>query len=348
MSNYRAHMERRAYKENMRIVEIGPDDSEAVASYAGLVNASHHAHAPWMQPLTAARAAAEQRYGWDGDLPRRLLGYDDAGDPACLGEVAFSTRENLRSAFFDIRVRPDRVRQGLGSEMLAHLERLSLEIGRPLTGLFGLDSPAARGFAEAHGYPLASADIIRRMVPGRTSPQTLAELRAEAEERAGDYVLEEIAGCCSPAQRAEIAEVTAAINDAPTDDLEWEDEVFDPERIAAYETAQVAGGMRLYRVVARHRGSGEIGGHTVVVVDTEAPEWAYQHDTAVVRDHRGHRLGLLLKCAMVEWMGRVEPQIRSIDTWNAESNDHMIAVNEQLGYDVMGRELVFQRHLPSG
>ena len=30
--------------------------------------------------------------------------------------------------------------------------------------------------------------------------------------------------------------------------------------------------MRLYRVIARHRETGEIGGHTVVAVDAEAPD----------------------------------------------------------------------------
>ena len=51
---------------------------------------------------------------------------------------------------------------------------------------------------------------------------------------------------------------------------------------------------------------------------------------------------------MVSGCADAEPQIRSLDTWNAESNDHMIGVNELLGYRVMGRELVFQRHLTSG
>ena len=72
---------------------------------------------------------------------------------------------------------------------------------------------------------------------------------------------------------------------------------------------------------------------------------AHQHDTSVLREHRGHRLGLLLKAEMMRWLAEQEPQIAAIDTWNAETNDHMIAVNERLGYRVMGRELAFQRRL---
>jgi hypothetical protein len=99
----------------------------------------------------------------------------------------------------------------------------------------------------------------------------------------------------------------------------------------------------LYRVIARHRVNGDIAGLTVVTVDSENPARGEQEDTSVVRAHRGHRLGLLLKADMMRWLAATEPQLETLDTWNAESNDHMIGVNERLGYRVMGRELQFQR-----
>ena len=143
----------------------------------------------------------------------------------------------------------------------------------------------------------------------------------------------------------QLSQVSAAINDAPLDDLELEDEAYPPERIRAYERAQEASGIRLYRVLARHRATGDLGGHTVVAVDTERPHLGDQHDTAVARDHRGHRLGALLKADMMLWLAEAEPQLETIDTWNAESNDHMVGINELLGYRIMGRELQFQRRL---
>jgi RimJ/RimL family protein N-acetyltransferase len=80
-------------------------------------------------------------------------------------------------------------------------------------------------------------------------------------------------------------------------------------------------------------------------VDTESPSHGHQHDTSVVRGHRGHRLGLLLKADMMRWLADAEPQLETIDTWNAESNAHMIAVNERLGYRALGRTLQYQRSL---
>jgi hypothetical protein len=48
---------------------------------------------------------------------------------------------------------------------------------------------------------------------------------------------------------------------------------------------------------------------------------------------------------MMGWLAEQEPQIETLGTWNAETNDHMIAVNERLGYRVEGRQLAFQRRL---
>ena len=82
-----------------------------------------------------------------------------------------------------------------------------------------------------------------------------------------------------------------------------------------------------------------------MVVEADRPWLAEQHDTSVVRAHRGHRLGLLLKLEMLRWLAEDEPRLETIDTWNAESNDHMVAINEALGYRPLGRGLTFQRSL---
>jgi GNAT superfamily N-acetyltransferase len=121
--------------------------------------------------------------------------------------------------------------------------------------------------------------------------------------------------------------------------------VFSPERLATYEDATLSRGDGLYRLVARHRDSGELAGHTIVAVESRRPAVARQHDTAVARAHRGHRLGVLLKTGMLLWLAEAEPQIETVDTHNAESNDHMIAVNEALGYRVMARSVEFQTSL---
>ncbi|MGH8939767.1 MAG: GNAT family N-acetyltransferase, partial [Actinomycetes bacterium] len=121
--------------------------------------------------------------------------------------------------------------------------------------------------------------------------------------------------------------------------------VFSPERIRAFEVAQKAHGRRMYQLVARHRETGVLAGHTVIGVESEQPWYGSQFDTSVLAAHRGHRLGLLLKIGMLRWLAEEEPQLRILDTWNAASNDHMIAVNEALGYQVVATGGEFQRYL---
>jgi RimJ/RimL family protein N-acetyltransferase len=90
-------------------------------------------------------------------------------------------------------------------------------------------------------------------------------------------------------------------------------------------------------VAARHDGTGEPAGLTEIAVDPADPVWGHQMITGVTREHRGHRLGLLVKIAMLEWLREAEPTLERIQTWNAESNRYMIAVNEALGYTILGQ-----------
>ena len=48
---------------------------------------------------------------------------------------------------------------------------------------------------------------------------------------------------------------------------------------------------------------------------------------------------------MMRWLAEAEPQLETVDTFNAESNDHMVGVNRALGYRVMGREYQFQEQI---
>jgi hypothetical protein len=48
---------------------------------------------------------------------------------------------------------------------------------------------------------------------------------------------------------------------------------------------------------------------------------------------------------MLLWLREAEPALTQLDTWNAESNNHMISINEQLNYFVVARALDYQKSL---
>ena len=57
--------------------------------------------------------------------------------------------------------------------------------------------------------------------------------------------------------------------------------------------------MHHYTVAGRHDATGELAALTEMAVDPADPGWGHQMFTAVTK-HRGHRLGLLMKIAMLD------------------------------------------------
>jgi GNAT superfamily N-acetyltransferase len=328
----------------MRITEI-TDPTEADIAMLCELRTTITAHdAPWMPPPTERALRVDLTLGWDGEAPRVYVGEHD-GRLVAVGALELPQRDNRHLAWCDVRVHPDVRRQGVGSEVLRHLMEVARDAGRRSAGTDGWESSSTIEFAERHGFECRSQAILRRLHVGQLNTDQVAKLVDEAAAEASAYELVRVKGHTPDALIEQVAEVTGAINDAPTDDLDVEDEVFPVERIRAYEHAIAARGQALYRLLARSTATGELAGQTIVAVHGDRPGLAHQHDTSVVRAHRGHRLGQLLKAGMLQWLADEQPQLEHIDTFNAESNDHMIDINERLGYVVVARELEFQRNL---
>lgn len=329
------------------IRSFGPDDADEVQAAVDLGNLVDDADSPWVRPGLLEQLVASLRHGWDGEPATPYL-MTHEGRVVALGEVSLTERENRHLAWLGVKVHPELRRRGYGTLLWRRLVEEARAAGRTSVATDGWEGDACVQFARSVGLEQKATEIMRRQHLAELAPGTAERLVERAQERATDYELIRIAGRTPPELVEAVAELSAAINDAPTDDLDIEDDVMSVERIAAYEASVEARGHRLYRLLARHRGTGELGGHTVVAVETARPGLAHQHDTAVARAHRGHRLGLLLKAGMVLWLAEAEPQVETVDTWNAESNGFMIGVNEDLGYRVMGRALEFQAPIGAG
>lgn len=326
----------------MQLVEFGPDDVDHCAAFLELTLQADEVDCPWEPVRTAYRQQMYMRHSWEGEPGRWFVAYDGR-KPIGTAVLDASDYDNLEMAWLTLRVAPAARRRGHGAAMLRALEDVALAMHRPLIGMDGWECEATRGFAEAGGYACRSI-AVRRVQHVREVPD-LEPLLVEARACAADYELVPVEGHAPDDLLPGLVAVTAAINDAPLDELDWEDEIYSPGRVRAYEHAQIASGFRLRRLVARHRRSGDVAGHTVVAVDSEQPEVAEQHDTSVARGHRGHRLGLLLKVEMLRRLLAEEPRLERIYTTNAASNRFMVAVNDRLGYRPLARSLEFQRRL---
>jgi len=321
---------------------FSPDDAGAVRSHVEVTNAVRCADSPWLPPLTEHEAVGMLTYGWDLE-PRVAFLALDGDDVVGVASFSISERDNLHLAWLGVEVHPTYRRCGHGAAMLDQLIERVRSLGRTSIGIDGWESEQVRAFAARHGLDQKAVGVNRRQLLADLDWAELDRSYAAAAAHASPYELVRRQGPTPADELEAMAVMVAAINDAPTDDLDIEDEVFDADRVRAYETAHEQRGIALHRVVARHKETGELAGHTVVGVDLERPELGEQHDTSVLGSHRGHRLGLLLKLEMLRWLRDEQPQLESIDTWNAESNDHMIGVNAAMGYQIMGRALEYQR-----
>lgn len=133
--------------------------------------------------------------------------------------------------------------------------------------------------------------------------------------------------------REQMAAIQARMStDAPAGDLELEPEIWDADRVAeADRIAERVGRLRL-TTVARHVESGEIVAYTQIDVPGDKPKVAYQEDTLVHAEHRGHRLGMLVKALNLQLLAQEAPAAERVHTWNAGENEHMLAINHALGF----------------
>jgi GNAT superfamily N-acetyltransferase len=273
--------------------------------------------------------------GWVGDPRETWLVADEDGVAGWyLLELPF--RDNKHLGVLDLMVRPDRQRHGLGTALLRHAAGRALADGRNLLTGYACAGSPGEAFVRSFGATGGLAEISRVLDLDTVAADGLAELRAEAQRAAADYSL---ISWISPAPDEyvdQVAAISGLLYDAPHDpNLEpW---AWDAARVRDTERRMRLQGVRAHTVAARHDASGELGGFTSVEVGPEQPDRGFQALTAVVRAHRGHRLGLLLKLAMMERLAQAEPQVRRLFTSNTETNEHMIAINERIGYRVLGK-----------
>jgi GNAT superfamily N-acetyltransferase len=273
--------------------------------------------------------------GWVGD-PRQTWLVADEGGVAGWYLLELPSRDNKHLGVLDVMVRPDRQRRGLGTALLEHAAGRALADGRSLLTGYARVGSAGEAFARSLGATPGLREIWRVLDLDDVPAGLLAGLRAQAEPAAAGYSLISWTTSTPEEYLDQVAAISSALFDAPHDPS-LEASVWDAARVRDTERRMRLQGVSAYTIAARHDASGELGGFTQVEISPEQPEWAFQALTAVVRAHRGHRLGLLLKVAMMERLAEAEPQLRHVLTSNAETNQHMIAINQTLGYRPLGR-----------
>lgn len=120
--------------------------------------------------------------------------------------------------------------------------------------------------------------------------------------------------------------------DTPSGALEFDEEVWDAARVALNDERHLLGGQTVQVTAAQHVATGEMCAFNELGIAPDRTAATQQIDTLVLSDHRGHRLGMLVKCAgLLSWRA-IAPESPRVVTYNAEENRPMLDINEAIGF----------------
>jgi GNAT superfamily N-acetyltransferase len=320
----------------MRIERFDPvADHTRLAACHQMFEAARPADDPEGPPVSLRGFTGWWAYGWTAEPRETWVALDADGGVAGCYLLELPDRENLTQAGVLPLVAAQRRRAGIGTALLRHAAGRAASAGRArLWGEPRVGSPGA-AFAVARGARPGLTEARRVLDLAGLNAADLAALSDGARRAAAGYSVLSWQGPTPDAYLDQVAAINDALADAPREEG-LEPQRWDADRIRLMDRRQVIiQGLRCYSVAARRDDTGELAGLTQIAVDPEQPTWGFQMITAVTKAHRGHRLGLLIKVAMMELIAEREPQLKTIVTGNSETNAHMIAINAELGYRLL-------------
>ena len=324
--------------------------------------------AAWHDLLQAARAADQPdlpmnsrqstyvglAQGWPGDKSEHWIARD--GDELVgIAELTLPQLDNLDNSWLDLTVHPAHRRRGIGTALLAHSvararaegrKRLVADVVETLPGGVAR-SAGPRAFAAKHGAKRALEEVRRRLVLSTVDQPRLDAALDEAWRHAACYSVVRWTEAGAPDDI--VAGVAALesdfLNQAPLGDMIWEAERVDVARVRQIEQAiRDRGGWRRH-TAARHDESGDVVAWTTLSSNADTEKHAWQQITLVRPDHRGHRLGTVIKLENLRHTRQRFPALELIDTCNASVNDHMVAINDLMGFQPVDLNVGWQLEL---
>jgi GNAT superfamily N-acetyltransferase len=296
--------------------------------------------------------------------PRRMLVARVDGEIVARGIYETQSADEADTAWILAEVLPDYRGIGIGTALADELETMARREGKvkalaytPVPespgprlesptgfGSIAAEDPAVR-FLIKRGYRFEQVERASRLslpVAG------LDELVLAAQRRSGAaYAVHYWVGATPERWRADLAHLATRMStDAPSAGLEEPEDVWTVERIieADERNNRLNPRLRMYAAV-EHLPSGTLAGFTQLSVPSQTHRAVDQYATLVLSEHRGHRLGMLLKVANLAHLTRVAPGHPSVITFNAEENRHMLDVNEAVGFVPIASESAWRKDL---
>lgn len=286
--------------------------------------------------------------------PKRMLLARLDGRPVGRGIAEYRLGDAADTAWLAVEVIPDARGRGIGRALAERVEALAREaratkfiVYAPCWRVGGPRLAAPTGFGDVAadtaesrllqslGYRLEQVERGSRL-PLPVDAAVLEAMQGEAGAAAGgEYRIHTWVDATPPEWREDIAHLlTRMSTDAPSAGLEESEDPWTVERLLADEALEEDSPTVRLVAAVEHMPSGRLAGFTELVLPEDLARPVDQEDTIVVREHRGHRLGMLLKIANIAYLQRVRrPGHPRIVAYNAEENRHMLDVNEAIGFE---------------
>ncbi|HWM17424.1 MAG TPA: GNAT family N-acetyltransferase [Microbacterium sp.] len=196
------------------------------------------------------------------------------------------------------------------------------------------------GFTLEQVYRSSALDLSRPLA-------RIDEILAAARVAASDYRYVSWTLPTPEEHRAGYAWMKSRMStDAPAGAMQFDEQTWDAERIERMDERLISQGYIGLIGAAQHISTGELSAFTELYLigdDHTAP--THQNDTLVLKEHRGHRLGALVKGeTLLRWRELVPTSTRIL-TNNAEENRPMLSINEEMGFEPIAYGGMWQQTL---
>jgi GNAT superfamily N-acetyltransferase len=292
---------------------------------------------------------------WQDQTDWTQLGFAALRGEDVLGAVKLmiSNQPDASTVEFDLMVDPPHRGRGIEEVLLAEVEREARERGlgtiqtwtlhRPHTDGARLEPSTGWGSVPAEDpqtqFQLASGftleQVERNSVFDLTGDLSLVErMLDEALAIAGEEYRS--IQWTSPTPPEHVDGFAYAISrmstDVPAGGLVIDEQHWDAARVERRDARLKAQGLTVSVAAVLHVPTGRIAAYNELAIGEDRAGATQQFGTLVVKEHRGHRLGTIVKCAnLLRWRELV-PESPRVSTFNAEENRHMLDINETIGF----------------
>ncbi|WP_375384084.1 GNAT family N-acetyltransferase [uncultured Microbacterium sp.] len=298
---------------------------------------------------------AEELPLWLDQTDATRLAYIARRDGVDIGAVTLTipNDEGTTTAEFDLCVHPDHWGEGVEEALLAVTEQVARERSRDIIQTWTLhrSDQGGRRLRPPTGFGTIPADdrqTVFMIDSGYTFEQTernstfdlhgpidlVQRMQRDALRVAGDRYRLVTWTTPTPAEYAEgfAYAISRMATDVPSGDMVFEEEAWDAARVERRDARLLAGGHTVSVACAQHVPSGRIVAFNELMIGSDHSRSTHQYGTLVLTEHRGHRLGMLVKTAnLLRWRELV-PDSPRVSTFNAEENRPMLDINEAIGF----------------